>query len=118
MYFVADGILIISKAVTDDMDEVRARLGPGEVLGEMSLLDGAPRSATARAATRARLFALDRDNFNAFIGASPRLAAAFFRAHGAVAVSRLRASGNLVAEVTGWGLEATGLDVRAVRGRA
>jgi CRP-like cAMP-binding protein len=90
MYFVVDGVLIVSKAVSDKMDEVLARLGPGEVLGEMSLLDGAPRSATVRAATRARLFALDRDNFHGFIGTSPRVAALFFRAHGVMAVSRLR----------------------------
>lgn len=40
-----------------------AELGPGAVLGEMSLLRDAPRSATVRATTALRLFAMDRRNF-------------------------------------------------------
>jgi hypothetical protein len=42
---------------------------------------------------------------------SPRAAAAFFYALVQVFIERLRASGDLVAEVTRWGLEATGLDM-------
>ena len=42
---------------------------------------------------------------------NPRAAAAFFHALVQVFVERLRASGDLVAEVTRWGLEATGLDL-------
>jgi hypothetical protein len=42
---------------------------------------------------------------------SPRAAAAFFESLVLIFIERLRASGDLVAEVTRWGLEATGLDV-------
>lgn len=38
-----------------ESSEVLARIGPGELLGEMALIDGNPRSASARAATEVRL---------------------------------------------------------------
>ena len=56
---------------------------------------------------------LDRDNLNLLIEVNPRAAAAFFHSLVHVFIARLRTSGNLVAEVTRWGLEATGLDVES-----
>lgn len=43
--------------------EVIARLGPGDVLGELSLIDPAPRSATAICATDVSLYELPGDEF-------------------------------------------------------
>jgi len=51
-------------------------MGPGEVFGEMSLLDGGPRSATVTSLTRACLVAIDRAPFRLLVaGASPLAAA-------------------------------------------
>ena len=110
MFFVRRGTVIISKAVTAQVEEVLTRMGPGEFFGEMSLLDGAPRSATARAVSDVLLLALDRGNFQRFVAASPRSAARFFRAYGEAVAERLRGTNDLVTEATRWGLEATGLD--------
>ncbi|MCA9545209.1 MAG: cyclic nucleotide-binding domain-containing protein [Myxococcales bacterium] len=41
-----------------------ATLGPGQVIGELSLLDGAPRSATIRASTPTQLFRIDKQEFD------------------------------------------------------
>jgi CRP-like cAMP-binding protein len=76
----------------------------------MSLFDQAPRSASVQAETTALLLCLDRASLHQFIEISPRAAAAFFFQMVQVFTARLRESGNLVAEVTRWGLEATGLD--------
>jgi len=46
-------------------------------------------------------------------GAPQRAAAAFFHGLVQVFIERLRTSGELVAEITRWGLEATGLDMEA-----
>lgn len=41
-----------------------ARMGPGEVFGELALIDGAPRSATAICTTAGTLHRLDRVEFD------------------------------------------------------
>ena len=48
-------------------------LRPGEFFGEMSLLDGDPRSATIVTDTPARLLVIDRENFAVFCREVPEL---------------------------------------------
>ena len=113
MYVVRRGSLVISKPVTGRVEQVLARMGPGDFFGEMALFDHSPRSATVQADSDALLLVLDRGALVRLTEQSPRAAAAFYRAMVLEFVQRLRASGDLVAEVTRWGLEATGLDVES-----
>jgi uncharacterized membrane protein len=53
---------------------VLASLYPGQFFGELSLLDGSPRSATATALKACTVQALDRDDFNAFLSSKPSAA--------------------------------------------
>jgi len=50
------------------------RLGPGEFFGEMSLLDGGPRSATVDAGTAMRLLVIGRREFWSLLRVAPSLA--------------------------------------------
>ena len=50
---------------------VLSTLFPGQYFGELSLFDGAPRSATARAVKRSRLMRLDRDDLVDFVNKNP-----------------------------------------------
>jgi len=115
MFVVRRGIVVVSKAVTGPVEQVLARMGAGDFFGEMSLFDREPRSATIQAdpETDVALLVLDRASLESLIEANPRAAASFFHALVQVFIERLRASTDLVAEVTRWGLEATGLDVDA-----
>jgi CRP-like cAMP-binding protein len=113
MFVVRRGSFVISKPVTGRVEQVLARIGPGDFFGEMSLFARAPRSATVQADTDSTLLVLDRQALTRMTEQSPRAAAAFFYALVQVFIERLRASGDLVAEVTRWGLEATGLDMDA-----
>jgi CRP-like cAMP-binding protein len=49
------------------------RLGPGEFFGEMSLVDGGPRSASVEAVTPMRLLVVGRREFWALLGEAPTL---------------------------------------------
>ena len=111
MFFIHTGMVIVSKFVKGRVEQVLARLGPGDFFGEMSLFDGQPRSATIQAETDTVLYWLDRANLDELIKENPRAATAFFKQLVQVFIKRLRDSSDLVAEVTRWGLEATGLNV-------
>lgn len=51
-----------------------ATLGPGDFLGEIALLDGGPRTATARAEVESTVLSLGRERFREFIRNSPEAA--------------------------------------------
>src|SRR5438105_11557540 len=102
MFVVRRGSIVISKLVTGRVEQVLARIGPGDFFGEMALFDRSPRSATVQSDSDSILLVLDRDALDALTVNSPRAAAAFFHALVQVFIERLRASGDLVAEVTRW----------------
>jgi CRP-like cAMP-binding protein len=111
MFVVFRGTMLVSKAITAKVEQVVARVEPGDFFGEMSLLDGSPRSAAVQAETEAVLLVLGREGLQALTDSAPHAAAAFFFAMVQVFIERLRRSTMQVAEATRWGLEATGLDV-------
>ncbi len=49
-------------------------VGPGGVFGEMSLIDGSPRSATAVAAEPSEIAVIGKDGFRALVQKSPEFA--------------------------------------------
>jgi CRP-like cAMP-binding protein len=64
LYIVKSGVLEVLAAPSDGADPVPvAYLGVGEVLGELALLTGSRRTATARAPERAELFTLEKAVF-------------------------------------------------------
>lgn len=112
LFMIFSGSVVVSKPVTGRVEQVLNHLGPGEVFGEMSVFgDEQKRSATIQAETDAILLVLGRGSLTRFIESSPRDAAKFFLEMVRFTFKRLRDTSDLVAEVTRWGLEATGLDV-------
>jgi CRP-like cAMP-binding protein len=115
MYFVRRGQLVVLKRITGGVEQVVARVGAGEFVGEMALFDRRPRSASIRAESDVELLVLDRPAVQALINLSPAAAAAFLRALSEEFIERLRRSNQLVAEVTCAVLEATGFRVEGWR---
>ena len=112
LFLLKEGSIVVSRPVTGRVEQVLGRIVPGEAFGEMSVFgDQRHRSATCQAETEVLLYSLDRESLSLFIAADPLIAATFFQRMAEAAFKRLRHSTDLVAEVTRWGLEATGLDV-------
>jgi CRP-like cAMP-binding protein len=64
LYIVKSGVLEVLSQPSDAPEpHPIAYLGTGEVLGELALLTGSPRSATVRSPERAELLVLERDTF-------------------------------------------------------
>jgi type II secretory ATPase GspE/PulE/Tfp pilus assembly ATPase PilB-like protein len=74
MYIIRSGtvlVLLVDPAL--DLCVELARLGAGQSLGEMALVTGAPRSATARALEESQLLSLGRDLFYQLVQAAPQV---------------------------------------------
>lgn len=75
LYVVLTGELEVSKRVRE-VDDLIATRGPGEVVGEMALVNGKPRTATVRAFRDSRLLRVGQEAFRSLLGSSPEAAAA------------------------------------------
>lgn len=64
LFIILEGKVRISREVPGMGEEALAVLGPGEVFGEMALLDETSRSADARAHERCRLLVIAKDSFD------------------------------------------------------
>jgi CRP-like cAMP-binding protein len=60
---VADGEIEVISVAPDGTEEVQRTLGAGRVLGELGILGGHARTATARAAQDSTLWAIEREAF-------------------------------------------------------
>lgn len=77
VYFVKSGLVDIS--VNRGERHVLSQLGPGEIFGEMAVIEHRPRSASASAAVDTEVFYLPRGEILTFIERSPALAFALLR---------------------------------------
>ncbi len=90
-YVVREGQIEIIKS-SGGQEVFLALRQAGEFFGEMSLLDSAPRMATARARTPASLVAIPREQFDYLIATSPSASRAMLH----TVMSRLRSSSILL----------------------
>jgi signal transduction histidine kinase len=76
-YVITEGEIDIVK-ITDDREVLIARRGPGDVIGEMALLDVAPRMATARASEDSSLLVIPKQDLDDLLATSAAAARALF----------------------------------------
>lgn len=75
MFVIVDG-----EAEVERDGRVINRLGSGDVIGELSLIDGKPRSANVRAVTDTRVLELAGDDFRSLADGSPKFVRNLLRA--------------------------------------
>ena len=82
LYLVESGRVCISLTDTDGQRLTLAELGPGDFFGEMSVIDGWPRSADATVEETARLAVVEREEFMTLCRRQPEIGLAMLSAIG------------------------------------
>lgn len=91
LFILLSGTIAIYRRVDDDVDgEQLSVLKPGDCVGEYSLIDGQPLSATARALDDVRLFFLPAAHFRALVERDPGAGCILYRNLARHLVRRLR----------------------------
>jgi CRP-like cAMP-binding protein len=72
-YLINSGKVQIVK-IMGDIEKIIDILEPGEIFGEMAILEGAPRSATAIALGRVMALEFNRENFKILMQGNPQIA--------------------------------------------
>lgn len=120
LYFVVSGRVRISKRLPSGGEKDLASVGPGDCLGEMSLLSESPRSASATATGAVSLLKLDREHLKKWLASDAATAMDFFAELVTVMSRRLRrtsAEVTLLYDLSSLLLEAPGSQI-ALLGRA
>jgi signal transduction histidine kinase len=79
IYVIKDGAVEISIAMSQNVRRVFAKLGPGEMFGEMAVLELKPRSASAIATAETRVYFIPREALLLMLEDSPALALELLR---------------------------------------
>ncbi|ROR73197.1 CRP-like cAMP-binding protein [Bogoriella caseilytica] len=74
LYIIVEGKMKLGHTAPDGRENLLAVLGPGELLGELTLFDPGPRSGTATAVGLTELLSLEHDALMGFIERRPALA--------------------------------------------
>jgi HEAT repeat protein len=78
MFVIVEGHLQVVKT-TNDAEQVLAQRGPGDFVGEMAVIESAPRVATLRTQSDVRVLALDGDTFKEILRERPDVSFAVLR---------------------------------------
>ena len=92
---VISGTVKISVSSPDGRSAILNLIGPGEIFGEVAVLDGQARTADATANTNCEIFVIDRREFLPFVRSQPALAMKFIE----LLCARLRWTSDQVEQV-------------------
>ena len=74
-YIIAEGSVVIAKKMLDEAGERVLRVGGrGDLVGEMALIQNAPRAATVRTLTECTVLEMGKQDFETILSRSPRMA--------------------------------------------
>ena len=89
LYIIADGRIVISKKMVDEQEErILREGGRGDIVGEMALIQSAPRAATVRTVTECTVLEMEKQDFETILSRSPRMAIDIVR----ITLDRIRAN--------------------------
>ena len=115
LMIVLDGHLVATVRTDAGTQEEVARLGPGEVVGEMAFVDAEPRSATVTAPAGATVLEFSRAALDGLRTSAPRIAAAVHRNVLSDVARRLRDVGEKLADAMSGSSGSSGGSPRSMR---
>ena len=95
LYGILEGSLRATTPSAHGKEITFSVMGPGEIFGEIALLDGQPRSATIEAVEEARVIAIGREDFLAFMQRQPSVGLRLM----AVLAGRVRRVSELIEDI-------------------
>ena len=92
-YIVADGKIAITKKLTEGEPERVLRVGGrGDMVGEMALIQNAPRAATVRTTSECTVLEMEKQDFETILSRSPHMAMDIIR----ITLDRIRANDQMM----------------------
>lgn len=89
LYIVAEGNIVVSKKIVEGEEDRILRMGGrGDIVGEMALIQSAPRAATVRTTTECTVLEMEKQDFEVILSRSPRMAIEIIR----ITLDRIRAN--------------------------
>ena len=98
MGILVEGHISIDKNARSEGMQVLAKLGPGKSFGEMALIDGEPRSASAHALEDVLMLVLTADGLDSLCEDAPSLAIRLLRRISKMMSQRLRLTSSRLAD--------------------
>lgn len=98
MCFIAGGLVKVTKVDSEKRVKTICEIGPGRTVGEMSIVDGLPRSASAVATEDTTVLVLTKENFELLINDNPKLGIILLQKIAQMISQRLRVSDWMLAE--------------------
>ena len=99
LYIIMSGCVEIIKKTKDNEQIVLATLGVNDIVGEMSLIDSEPRSATVITSYDSVLLVIKKQSFNEILQSDPRTAAKILMVLLKVFSRRLRMTDKKIEEI-------------------
>ena len=99
LYIIMSGCVEIIKKTKDNEQIVLATLGVNDIVGEMSLIDSEPRSATVITSEDSVLLVIKKQSFNEILQSDPRTAAKILMVLLKVFSRRLRMTDKKIEEI-------------------
>lgn len=105
LFLIRKGIVRISRMFAEGDEKILVVLGPEDIFGEMAIIDGLSRSATARVAEDAELISLKKTDFENLCKNSPDLALKMVMNIVKVFSKRVREANDEYREMLAWSIK-------------
>lgn len=103
LYLIESGRVGITVRVENGDDFQVASFGPGECIGEMTIFDQAPRSATGTTRASTTYFTLSVSDFDRLVAEHPTVAIKVMYRMLNITAERLQSSSNFLSDMVQWG---------------